>query len=81
MVEPPSFLYRFKLSTVNAENDLGSWHKYKIEEVGQIDSKDVFTQAESLSDSIGQGKVKASDPIDTEVASTDTSGATDKAPF
>ena len=36
MVEPPSFLYMFKLSTINAENDLGSWFKYKIEEVGQV---------------------------------------------
>ena len=81
MVDPPSFLYKFKLSTVNAENDLGSWHKYKIEEEGQIDSKDIFNQAESLSDSIGQGKVKASDPIDTEIVNTDTSGDTDKAPF
>ena len=34
-VEAPSFLYKFKLSTVEAENDLGNWkNKYKIEEVG-----------------------------------------------
>ena len=39
MVEPPSFLYMFKLATVNAENDLGSWFKYKLEEVGQVSSK------------------------------------------
>ncbi len=66
MIDPPSFLYKFKLSTINAENDLGSWFKYKIEELGQIDSKDTFSQAEALADSIGQGKVKGSDPIDTE---------------
>jgi hypothetical protein len=81
MVEPPSFLYKFKLSTINAENDLGSWFKYKIEEEGQIDSKDIFTQAEALADSIGQGKVKGSDPIDTEVSSTQSSGETAKTPF
>ena len=81
MVEPPSFLYKFKLSTINAENDLGSWFKYKIEEEGQIDSKDIFTQAEALADSIGQGKVKGSDPIDTEVSSTQSSGETANTPF
>jgi hypothetical protein len=81
MVDPPSFLYKFKLSTINAENDLGSWFKYKIEEQGQIDSKDTFSQAETLADSIGQGKVKGSDPIDTEVASTQSSGETAKSPF
>ena len=81
MVDPPSFLYKFKLSTINAENDLGSWFKYKIEEQGQIDSKDTFSQAEALADSIGQGKVKGSDPIDTEVASTQSSGETAKSPF
>ena len=64
----PSFLYEFKLSTVQAENDLGSWHKYKIEEVGQIQSKDIFKQAQAFADSVSDGKVKASDPVDTEVA-------------
>ena len=80
MVEPPSFLYKFKLSTINAENDLGSWFKYKIEEEGQIDSKDTFNQAETLADSIGQGKVKGSDPIDTEIA-TNTEVNNSKAPW
>ena len=69
MVEPPSFLYMFNLSTVNAENDLGSWYKYKIEEIGTVSSKDIFKQAESLSDSISEGKVKASDPVDTDTSS------------
>jgi len=66
MVEPPSFLYMFKLSTINAENDLGSWFKYKIEEIGQVESKNIFTQAEALSDSVSEGKIKVSDPVDTE---------------
>ena len=59
----------FNLSTVNAENDLGSWYKYKIEEIGTVSSKDIFKQAESLSDSISEGKVKASDPVDTDTSS------------
>jgi len=79
MVEPPSFLYKFKLSTINAENDLGSWFKYKIEEEGQIDSKDTFNQAETLADSIGQGKVKASEPVYTEVSTEAENG--EDAPF
>jgi len=66
MVEPPSFLYMFKLSTINAENDLGSWFKYKIEEIGQVERKNIFTQAEALSDSVSEGKIKVSDPVDTE---------------
>jgi hypothetical protein len=80
-VEPPSFLYKFKLSTVQAENDLGSWHKYKLEEIGQIDSKDVFKQAQTLADSISEGKVKASEPIDADVAQDDSTVAGEDAPF
>lgn len=79
-VEPPSFLYEFNLSTVQAENDLGSWYKYKIEEVGQISSKDVFNQAEAFAESVSEGKVKASEPIDTEIDS-DTEEDEEKAPF
>ena len=69
MVEPPSFLFMFELSTVNAENDLGSWYKYKIEEVGNVSSKDIFKQAEALSDSVSEGKVKASEPVETDTSS------------
>ena len=69
----------FKLSTINAENDLGSWFKYKIEEVGQVSSKSIFSQAESLSDSINTGKVKASEPVDTETSSTQETNT--KTPF
>lgn len=67
-VEAPSFLYKFKLSTVEAENDLGNWHKYKIEEAGQVDSRDIFKEGEKLADSVTTGKVKASEPVDAEVS-------------
>jgi len=80
MVEPPSFLYMFKLATINAENDLGSWFKYKLDEVGQVSSKDIFGQAEALSDSINTGKVKASEPVDTETT-TNTEVNNSKAPW
>jgi len=80
-VEPPSFLYKFKLSTIQAENDLGSWHKYKLEEIGQIDSKDVFKQAQTLADSISEGKVKASEPIDADIAQDDSTVSGEDAPF
>ena len=63
-VEAPSFLFKFKLSTVEAENDLGNWHKYKIEELGQIESKDILKEAEKLADSVSTGKVKASEPTE-----------------
>ena len=63
-VEAPSFLFKFKLSTVEAENDLGNWHKYKIEELGQIESKEIFKEAEKLADSVSTGKVKASEPTE-----------------
>ena len=66
-VEAPSFLYTFKLSTVEAENDLGNWHKYKIEESGQVDSREIFKEGEKLADSVSTGKVKASEPVDAEV--------------
>jgi hypothetical protein len=76
MVDPPSFLYKFKLSTINAENDLGSWFKYKIEEIGQVESKNVFTQAEALSDSVSEGKIKVSDPVDTETTTVKSNSNT-----
>ena len=66
-VEAPSFLYTFKLSTVEAENDLGNWHKYKIEESGQVGSREIFKEGEKLADSVSTGKVKASEPVDAEV--------------
>jgi len=75
-VEAPSFLFKFALSTVEAENDLGNWHKYKLEEVGMIESKDTFAEAETLADSVTQGKVKASEPIDADTGTDDT-----KTPF
>ena len=80
MVEPPSFLYMFKLATINAENDLGSWYKYKLDEIGQVSNKETFGQAESLSDSINTGKVKASEPVDTETT-TNTEGDNSKQPW
>ena len=80
MVDPPSFLYMFKLATINAENDLGSWFKYKLDEVGQVSNKEIFGQAESLSDSINTGKVKASEPVDTETT-TNTEVNNSKAPW
>ena len=75
-VDAPSFLFRFALSTVEAENDLGNWHKYKLEELGMIESKDTFREAETLADSVTQGKVKASEPIDADTGTDDT-----KTPF
>ena len=80
-IDPPSFLYKFNLSTVQAENDLGSWFKYKIEEVGQIDSKDVFSQAEGLAESVDIGRVKASEPVEVDQPVTDDSDDNEEAPF
>jgi len=70
----------FKLATINAENDLGSWFKYKLDEVGQVSSKEIFGQAEALSDSINTGKVKASEPVDTETT-TNTEVNNSKTPW
>ena len=72
MIEPPSFMYEFTLSTVQATNDQGTWQKYKIEEVGQIDKKHLFIAAETLSKSVDTGKVKPSEHApDTNVDSED----------
>jgi hypothetical protein len=60
---------------------LGSWFKYKIEEIGQIDSKDVFSQAESLAESVDKGKVKASEPVDVDQHVADESEDNEEAPF
>ena len=80
-IDPPSFLYKFNLSTIQAENDQGSWFKYKIEEIGQIENKDVFNMAEGLAESIDKGKVKASEPIDTDQNINDESEDSEETPF
>ena len=72
MIDPPSFMYEFTLSTVEATNDQGTWQKYKIEEIGQIDKKHLFIAAETLSKSVDTGKVKPSEHApDTNVDSED----------
>ena len=65
MIDPPSFMYEFTLSTVEATNDQGTWQKYKIEEVGQIDKKHLFIAAETLSKSVDTGKVNPSEHADS----------------
>ena len=45
----------------------------------KIKSQDVFKQAQAFADSVTTGKVKASEPVDTETASTEESG--EDAPF
>ena len=60
---------------------MGSWFKYKIEEIGQIDSKDVFSQAEGLAESVDKGKVKASEPVEVDQPITDDSDDNEEAPF
>ena len=70
MIDPPSFMYEFTLGTIEATNDQGTWQKYKIEEIGQIDKKHLFIAAETLSKSVDTGKVKASEHAsDTNVSS------------
>jgi hypothetical protein len=72
MIDPPSFMYEFTLSTVEATNDQGTWQKYKIEEIGQIDKKHLFIASETLSKSVDTGKVKPSEHApDTNVDSED----------
>jgi len=72
MIDPPSFMYEFLLSTIEATNDQGTWQKYKIEEIGQIDKKHLFIAAETLSKSVDTGKVKPSEHApDTNVDSED----------
>ena len=71
-IDPPSFMYEFLLSTIEATNDQGTWQKYKIEEIGQIDKKHLFIAAETLSKSVDTGKVKPSEHApDTNVDSED----------
>ena len=38
--------------------------KYKIEEIGQVESKEIFKDGEKLADSVSTGKVKASEPTE-----------------
>ena len=70
-IDPPSFMYEFTLSTVEATNDQGTWQKYKIEEIGQLDKKHLFIASETLSKSVDTGKVKASEHA-TDVTNEDS---------
>jgi len=64
-IDPPSFMY------VEATNDRGTWQKYKIEEIGQLDKKHLFVAAGTLSKSVDTGKVKASEHA-TDVTNEDS---------
>ena len=70
-IDPPSFMYEFTLGTVEATNDRGTWQKYKIEEIGQLDKKHLFVAAGTLSKSVDTGKVKASEHA-TDVTNEDS---------
>jgi|TARA_R100000093_G_scaffold375_2_gene1041 hypothetical protein len=70
-IDPPSFMYEFTLSTVEATNDQGTWQKYKIEEIGQLDKKHLFIASETLSKSVNTGKAKASEHA-TDVTNEDS---------
>jgi len=70
-IDPPSFMYEFTLSTIEATNDRGTWQKYKIEEIGQLDKKHLFVAAGTLSKSVDTGKVKASEHA-TDVTNEDS---------
>ena len=41
-----------------------AYYKYKIEEIGQVESKEIFKDGEKLADSVSTGKVKASEPTE-----------------
>jgi len=70
-IDPPSFMYEFTLGTIEATNDQGTWQKYKIEEIGQLDKKHLFVAAGTLSKSVDTGKVKASEHA-TDVTNEDS---------
>jgi len=55
-------------------------HEPAVLTTGQVKSQDVFKQAQAFADSVSEGKVKASEPVDTEVAD-DVGEDSEEAPF
>ena len=56
---PALFANKWKLTTVEESNDMGTWFNYAVERVGLIDNKSVFLEAKNFRSSIESGAAKA----------------------
>lgn len=75
---PPSYAFKYRLTTQAEQNDKGSWYGWRIEEGGRLDLKaerDVFDAARRFSTAIAAGAVKVSQPV------SDGSGQSGDIPF
>jgi hypothetical protein len=72
---PPTFAYKYRLTTVKESNDQGSWWGWSIKPEGWVDDASLYHQAKSLKDDIMRGAAKAAEPPEAEGADTAEAGA------
>jgi hypothetical protein len=71
---PPTFAFKYKVSTTHESNDQGDWHGWKIDEAGQIDlatERDLYEAAKKFSKAVLSGEVKTSAPAPDAAVSGD----------
>lgn len=63
---PPTFAYKYKLTTQAEENDRGSWYGWRVEDAGVLDyanaEREVYQAAKKFSEAVLKGTVKTADP-------------------
>lgn len=63
---PPTFLYRYLLTTVFEEKNGNDWYGWKIENAGMLTDKNLYEVAKQFSVAVGEGKVEVKhDAADT----------------
>jgi len=88
-VKPPSFFYFYKLTTVAAKNDQGSWHMWNVEDVGPNQHLESLQNGRVICDDVANNAVKvqsydeAEGPTDAEYTQTPPNSAPmdDDGPF
>lgn len=59
LIEPPTFYYKWPVTTIEKTNSDGSWFIYKIGNPEPIGDADLYQAAKSLSDSVRKGVATA----------------------
>ena len=67
LVEPPTFYYKWPISTIEKTNSDGSWFIYKVGNPEPVDNLDLYNAAKSLSESVRKGTATADTSTDSDV--------------
>jgi len=67
---PPSFAFRYHITTVPEENEHGSWRGFNIVSIGKVEDPELYKFAKETSKMIAEGAIKAASPAEEDGSST-----------